>query len=122
MIPYIGIDAVDIYRFNYMQYWQDIRLQRIFTPSEIMHCRQNSHMAASKLATRFAAKEAVYKALSQITTPPPFLTLCRCISITTHPSPHIQFRTDMPYQSSLSLSHTPTTAIAAVIIWQYDTR
>ena len=57
----IGIDIIEIYRIEQaMLSWQNSFLRRIYTGSELETCRN----VASRLATRFAAKEAVMKALS----------------------------------------------------------
>jgi len=58
-----GVDLVEIDRFRKAtQRWGDRFLNRIFTPSEISHSRSRPSPAAS-LASHFAAKEAVVKAL-----------------------------------------------------------
>jgi holo-[acyl-carrier protein] synthase len=63
MIYGIGIDMVEICRIDKaLKRWGDRFLKRVFTPSEIEYCHQKTH-AASRLALRFAAKEAFSKAL-----------------------------------------------------------
>lgn len=55
-----GVDIVAIDRIaQAVAQWQDSFLRRIFTDKEIQYCNN----AASRLAVRFAAKEAVMKAL-----------------------------------------------------------
>lgn len=64
MTPYVGVDVADIERFRQFRRQKDNRLlQKIFTPSELRYCFA-SEDPAPRLATRFAAKEAVVKALS----------------------------------------------------------
>jgi len=60
MTQHIGVDIVEIERIqNVIARWGDTFLQRVFTPSELnLFSRRNSSLAA-----RFAAKEAVLKAL-----------------------------------------------------------
>ena len=56
----VGIDVIEIARIEQaMLSWQDSFLKRIFTDGELESCRNR----ASSLAVRFAAKEAVMKAL-----------------------------------------------------------
>jgi len=58
----IGIDIVDISRFNKaVERWGETFLQRIFTEREILTYKEK----IDSLAVRFAGKEAFYKALNQ---------------------------------------------------------
>ena len=65
MITGTGIDLVQVERIRKaMERWDDKFLSRIYTPREISYCREKKrdylHFAA-----RFAAKEAVRKALGE---------------------------------------------------------
>ena len=62
MIVGIGVDVVDIVRFERLMEKQPTFLNRILTIDEINH-RDGSRRSAASLAARFAAKEAVAKAL-----------------------------------------------------------
>jgi holo-[acyl-carrier protein] synthase len=56
----VGVDLVEIERIGRaIGRWGDRFLQRVYTPAEIAHCRGR----VPELAVRFAAKEAVSKAL-----------------------------------------------------------
>ena len=56
----VGIDIVEIGRIaQVVQRWGDRFLRRIYTPGELEYCRGR----APQLASRFAAKEAMMKAL-----------------------------------------------------------
>ena len=56
----VGVDVIEIGRVAAtLERFGDRFLQRIYTPSEISYCRGR----APQLAARFAAKEAVMKAL-----------------------------------------------------------
>ena len=56
----VGVDLVKIIRFErVLQRYGDRFLERVFTPAEILYCRGRT----AELAARFAAKEAVSKAL-----------------------------------------------------------
>ena len=64
MIRGIGVDIIDIPRVrDVASRWGDHFLQRIFTPDELRHCL-TKHDPHQHLAARFAAKEAVSKALA----------------------------------------------------------
>lgn len=63
MIFGIGTDIIEISRIRALHQKQgDAFLQKCFTPSEVEYCLRKQN-AAESLATRFAAKEAVMKAL-----------------------------------------------------------
>lgn len=63
MIAGIGIDLVDVRRFEGIIFrWQERFLRRLFTDKEIRYCNNKKH-PAQRFATRYAAKEAVIKAL-----------------------------------------------------------
>ena len=63
MIHSVGIDIVEICRIEKLLHKQPERfLKRVFTPAEQAYCLAKSH-AATHLAGRFAAKEAVLKVL-----------------------------------------------------------
>jgi holo-[acyl-carrier protein] synthase len=56
----VGTDIIEIHRIEQaVLTWQDSFLRRIYTETELKGCRNR----APSLATRFAAKEAVMKAL-----------------------------------------------------------
>ena len=59
----VGVDIVDIrrIRWSYEQYGEKF-LQRVLTENEISYCRKKKDMMPS-VAARFAAKEAVSKAI-----------------------------------------------------------
>jgi len=60
----LGLDLVEIYRIkNNVENYGNRFLQRIYTPSEIKYCLNKNFVKYPELAARFAAKEAVVKAL-----------------------------------------------------------
>ena len=64
MIKGIGVDIIEIARIREsVETSGEKFLERIFTPQEIAYCRSKQNMH-QHLAARFAAKEAVSKALS----------------------------------------------------------
>jgi holo-[acyl-carrier protein] synthase len=126
MILGIGIDTVEVDRFESWHSYSVKKLLRIFSPQEIDYCLKKSNLSAERFAVRFAAREALYKALSYAYphTKIPFLTLCASVSIIK--------KTGMPYlivnnnlgidisflNIHLSLSHSRTVATACVVIEQ----
>lgn len=64
MIKGIGLDIISIERIEKMLIrWDDKFILRVYTQREIDYCGQRTN-PAPHYAARFAAKEAVYKALS----------------------------------------------------------
>jgi holo-[acyl-carrier protein] synthase len=65
MIIGIGTDIVQIDRLNMWAKASTEKLLKIYSLSELADCKNSEYgYSAQKLATRFAAKEAFYKALS----------------------------------------------------------
>lgn len=63
MIVGIGVDIMQVDRIKgAIERHGDAFLQRIYTPDEITYCHDGAH-PFQRFATRFAAKEAVLKAL-----------------------------------------------------------
>ncbi len=59
----IGIDAVDIGRMEKLSQKGREKLKKIFTEKELEYCFTKKNFKNQELAARFAAKEAVSKAL-----------------------------------------------------------
>jgi phosphopantetheine--protein transferase-like protein len=124
MIVGIGVDTVDIERFFLWHMYQQKTLRRIFSQEEIDYCLADVVNSAQRFAVRFAAREALYKALSfayphkKI----PFLTLCAHVIITkinSRPYCIIRDGLDVNFDDliiHLSLSHSWTLATAFVVI------
>ncbi|MBI5683422.1 MAG: holo-ACP synthase [Deltaproteobacteria bacterium] len=65
MIYGIGVDIVHIPKFNKaVEKWGDRFKERVFTKSELEYCK-NKGFSEQHLAVRFAAKEALFKALGK---------------------------------------------------------
>ena len=58
----MGIDLIEIHRMK-VAIENPAFLRRVFTPAEIEYCRSRGRQGAASYAARFAAKEAVMKAL-----------------------------------------------------------
>lgn len=60
-----GIDIIEVTRIQEaIEKQKDKFLQRIYTENEIAYCEGSGKMKFQHYAVRFAAKEAVYKAIS----------------------------------------------------------
>jgi|ERR1700733_486652 len=128
MIAGIGIDSIEIERFAHWHSWPRTKLLRIFSDAEINYCLAIPACSAQRFAVRFAAREALYKAITQLQPEhaTPFLTLCRAITIQTtmrYPTlridtsllkPHNFIKTNISIH--VSLTHTKTIATAMIII------
>ncbi len=67
MIRGIGVDIVQINRFERWKQFSPEQLGTLFSVQEIKDCRaDDATLLTDKLAARFAAKEAFYKALSAV--------------------------------------------------------
>jgi phosphopantetheine--protein transferase-like protein len=129
MIIGLGIDSVDIARFAQWAHWPEKKLLRVFSTQEIAYCFQNSQKSAERFAVRFAAREALFKALT-LAFPAlkvPFLTLCKQAHVTFTPQGAVQLTIDAHFFAQhqidsaqfsvlLSLSHSKQIASAVVII------
>ena len=135
MILGVGTDIVQVSRFiRWQQFSQQQRL-RVFTAQELEACTQGDQLQPEKLAARFAAKEAFYKAFSaslitlgQTSKGQPLLTVCRAIEIvsTTWQVPQLQvdwnflneaFGCTLPdVVVHLSMAHERQSAVAFVVI------
>lgn len=124
MIIGIGIDTTEIDRFALWHTYSEKKLRRIFSLHEIEYCLQDIKKSRERFAVRFAAREALYKALSyaypDITIP--FLTLCAHTTIQKEGSRPILMLRDLygitasSLSIHLSLTHSRTHAMAFVIL------
>ena len=65
MIKGIGVDIVGVVRIEkVIEKWDDRFLRHVFTPAEIEYCRRYA-VEGIHFAARFAAKEAVRKAVGE---------------------------------------------------------
>ena len=63
----IGIDIVEIKRLRRVsKKWGKAFLEKVYTPRELAYS-QSKRFPAQHLAARFAAKEAIFKALGEVT-------------------------------------------------------
>ena len=118
MIIGIGIDSVEIARFNNWHTYSQKKLGRIFSPHEIEYCLSNQAKAAERFAGRFAAREALYKALPFPCEP--FITFCQKVTIHngTNGKPNLQLNNldSKEVTIHISMTHTKDLATALVIL------
>ena len=119
---FTGVDIVTISRFRTPTTQKQSFLNLCFTPHEQVYCFSKAD-PAPHFAARFAAKEAVIKALSGLD-----LYLERNkIEVFNNEigRPHLILHTDnnkiLSLKSDLSISHSETSAIAFVILYM-DTK
>lgn len=77
MIKGVGIDSVEIQRFAPWHSYSYQKLNRIFSDCEIAYCLSSKNKCAERFAVRFAAKEALLKALCVAGVPLPLLHICK---------------------------------------------
>lgn len=111
----IGIDLLDIDRMKLAhQRHGDAFLQRVFSQAEIDFCYSQLNPFPS-FAVRFAAKEAAFKALSQVG-----IRIVRWQDIAITQSgdgvPSLSVAGITGFEFHLSMSHTTTLATAIVVI------
>ncbi len=130
MIYGIGIDSVDIKRFNHWNTYSEVQLKRIFSSQELAYCLKEESKKLERLAVRFAAKEAFYKAWSSYAPECTlsFMNLCTKVHVAhhAHGAPYlivdwnILFKNSKhastPIRAHLSLTHTKSTATALVVL------
>jgi len=116
----IGVDLVDVSRMRQaILRWGGGFLQRVFTPREIAFC-ESRPAKYECYAARFAAKEAVVKALGTGFRRGVFCTQVEIVD-NEHSPPHVELHgkaRDLAGQAEilLSLSHERAAAVAVVFM------
>jgi holo-[acyl-carrier protein] synthase len=117
----IGIDNVDIQKFNLDIVSNRNILDRIFTKNEIKYCEEKWH-AAQHYGVRFAGKEAVLKAF-----------LCYGIKIPLNRIEILNKKNGIPFvnildqnvdnfEIKISLSHTDKIAVAIAVVYEKESK
>lgn len=112
----IGTDIVDVDRIRRLI--RDRRfMERIFSREEILYCKPKKN-APQHFAVRFAAKEAVWKALGSLLKSRGIAHKEICVTRTASGKPEVQFSPRLKKfekKISLSLSHTKKYAVAVAL-------
>jgi len=115
----IGIDCVDISRFDKNIISKKNLLRKIFTEKEIQYCEKKNRKS-QHYAVRFAGKEAVVKAFSNYKIK---ISLNKIeILNKKNRAPYVKILDDKisNFIIKISLSHSDNTAFAVVIIYKKD--
>lgn len=136
MLLGIGVDIVQVSRFNNWVDYPKAQLLRVFSQAELDEIFSGTYeLVTQRMATRYAAKEAFYKALSstlvklkQTKKEIPFSSTCKAVIVKSGEweTPSFEINWDFFEQKldfkipevevNLSLSHEKDYAIAYVII------
>ncbi len=111
----VGIDIVDVGRFARLDQKRNARfLTRVFTPAERRYCFGRTN-TAQHLAARFAAKEAIMKALHGVGV---HRSTYRDIEVShdAHQAPVARLVRQWRCTVSLSISHTNDVAVVTALI------
>jgi holo-[acyl-carrier protein] synthase len=118
----VGLDATEIERVaNMIERYGDRFLHRVFTEGEIAYCRARRDFASS-FAARFAAKEAVMKALGTGHSRGVFWTGIEVVRhhgpprIAFHGGAEARFQSMGGTSSLLTLTHSRELALAHVML------
>lgn len=106
----IGLDIVETRRIRGLASRNPRFLTRVFTDDEISYCRA-SKTQWQRFAVRFAAKEAVWKALGQQGIALKDISVAR----DAHGKPSILLKGKPARRLKLSLSHSDSYAVAVVV-------
>lgn len=124
----VGIDIVEIARFKQWPNYNFKTLAKIFSQQEIEYALNINIKAAERFASKFAAKESLFKALSNLEEfDIKFLKLCKFIEVDYQKNKVPIFKStnfaDKNFTEffdnlkiNLSISHSQNCAVALVII------
>jgi phosphopantetheine--protein transferase-like protein len=118
----IGTDIVAVRRFAHWHEKSCKQLRRIFSEEELSDIFKEPSLTSQRFATRFAAKEALYKALCQanVNWRVPFLFFCSQVSVNKSSTVAFIVNWDALCVSYcnilLTLSHTEEYAVAFVVM------
>jgi holo-[acyl-carrier protein] synthase len=119
----VGIDTEEIARFTEWTKYSKERLLRIFSEEELSYCLEEPVKTLERMAARFAAKEAFYKAVTNLLLEPKsFMQVSTLCSVKKHANgtPELVVNwaaLELPeYSTQISLTHTSQVATALVVI------
>jgi holo-[acyl-carrier protein] synthase len=112
MIIGIGIDMVKIKKIkDAIEKWENGFLSRVFNKKELKNISKG-RMYYQRLAARFAAKEAVIKAISK---EHPLALTDILILNKANGAPYCEFKKDLNIQIFLSITHIEDYAVACAV-------
>lgn len=115
-----GIDMIEVNRIqDSIESLGEKFLSKIYTPSEIEYCNSKKQMKYQHFAVRFAAKEAIFKAMSDLLEDKYEITWTDVEVLNDEKGkPHVHFvNKEYPIQQiEISLSHLKEYAIASCVI------
>ena len=112
MVVGVGIDMIKIEKIrDAIGRWGDDFLDRVFNKEEVAHIMKGK-MYFQRLAARFAAKEAVIKAISK---EHPLALKDMCILNRSNGAPYCEFKKDMGVSIFLSITHIEDYAVACAV-------
>lgn len=123
-----GVDIVQVSRFEKWKHWSENQLNRVFSIEEIAYAKSNPLFSAQRLAVRFAAKEAFFKAFCQLYPEKKIslLKIMTTVSVAKEASgkPYLLINYKKlfvnPLTITISLSHSTCCAIAVVHMHNYQ--
>ncbi len=119
---YTGIDIIEVERIqNNIENYGDSFLNKIYTEDEIKYCESRKVNRYQSYAGRFAAKEAVFKAVSKLLDNK-FDIGWKDIEILNQsdgrPYVKLNYINAKNFKIDISISHITSTAVANVIVTQ----
>ncbi len=117
---YTGIDIIEVERIqNNIENYGESFLNKIYTENEIQYCESKKANRYQSYAGRFAAKEAVFKAISKVLNNK-FDISWKDIEILNQadgrPFVQLNYNNVRNFKIDISISHIAATAIASVIV------
>jgi len=112
MVVGVGIDIIEIDKIkNSIEKWKDSFLNRVFNSEELENIPKGK-MYYQRIAARFAAKEAVIKAISKEY---PMALTDMFILNKENGAPYCKFKKDIKIDIFLSITHIEDYAVACAV-------
>ena len=112
MVVGVGIDIIEIDKIkNSIEKWKDSFLNRVFNSEELENIPKGK-MYYQRIAARFAAKEAVIKAISKEY---PMALTDMLILNKENGAPYCKFKKDIEIDIFLSITHIEDYAVACAV-------
>ena len=120
-----GTDIIEISRIKQsIEQFGEVFINKVFTNNEIDYCERKNSIKYQHYAARFAAKEAVYKALNSFEEKAEANFLDAEIINGKNGKPKIIFHNELKYMNEysidISISHCKEYAVATVVIMEEE--